>query len=43
MAFVHSSFRQWVNPELRILNWDVKYWWLNYKEASVYTCAQNKI
>lgn len=36
MAFVHISFRQLINPELRLLEWDVKYWWLNYKEALVY-------
>lgn len=36
MAFVHISFRQLINPELRLLEWDVKYWWLSYKEALVY-------
>lgn len=39
LAFVHIGFRQLINPEIRLLNCDVTYWQISYKEALLCVCV----
>lgn len=36
--FTLASNVMLIISELRPLKWGVKYWWINYKEASLYVC-----